>query len=399
MKKDIVIKVEGLSKQYSIGKRDSYLTLRDKLMELPNKIFKREKKPTFWALKDVSFEVKRGEVLGVIGRNGAGKSTLLKILARITEPTTGKITMRGRVASMLEVGTGFNPELTGRENIYLNGSILGMSHKEIDTKFTEITDFAGIGKFLDTPVKHYSSGMYVRLAFAVAAHLDSDILLVDEVLAVGDAEFQKKCLGKMSDLSQSGKTVIFVSHNIAIIKSLCTNSIILDSGKSNTQGTIDQQYRKYISAISQKYTKKASIGDSLILNNISINPSSFSYSQKAIIKFEIVSKKQVTISDLALVISNPIQRVALLDFRTKGLSILHKKEKISIICDVQRLPLVEGDYHITIYTKYNSIECHLHNILHFKILASDNAHETMQYPAATRGVAIPEYVFSMNKDR
>ena len=239
MKKDIVIKVEGLSKQYSIGKRDSYLTLRDKLMELPNKIFKREKKPTFWALKDVSFEVKRGEVLGVIGRNGAGKSTLLKILARITEPTTGKITMRGRVASMLEVGTGFNPELTGRENIYLNGSILGMSHKEIDTKFTEITDFAGIGKFLDTPVKHYSSGMYVRLAFAVAAHLDSDILLVDEVLAVGDAEFQKKCLGKMSDLANCGRTVIFVSHNVESVRKLCNKVIILELSTIKYSGPVN----------------------------------------------------------------------------------------------------------------------------------------------------------------
>jgi ABC-type polysaccharide/polyol phosphate transport system, ATPase component len=220
---DIAIKVEKISKRYEIGQKSNFLTLRDKIMELPRRIFQGPKKTKeFWALKNVSFEVKRGEVVGIIGRNGAGKSTLLKILARITEPTSGKVTMYGRVASMLEVGTGFNPELTGRENIYLNGAIIGMKKDEIEAKFNDIVEFSGVDKFLDTPVKHYSSGMYVRLAFAVAAHLDADILLVDEVLAVGDAEFQKKCLGKMSDLASSGKTVIFVSHNVESVRRLCS---------------------------------------------------------------------------------------------------------------------------------------------------------------------------------
>jgi len=228
---DIAIKVENISKKYQIGENKTYPTLRDKLMELPNRLFKGPKKnKEFWALKDVSFEVKKGEVVGIIGRNGAGKSTMLKILARITEPTSGKITMYGRVASMLEVGTGFNPELTGRENIYLNGSIIGMKKTEIEQRFNDIVAFSGVDKFLDTPVKHYSSGMYVRLAFAVSAHLDADILLVDEVLAVGDAEFQKKCLGKMSDIADSGRTIIFVSHNINAIRKICNKILLVSEG-------------------------------------------------------------------------------------------------------------------------------------------------------------------------
>lgn len=244
---DIAIKVENVSKRYVIGEKASYLTLRDKLMELPLRLFKGPKRTKeFWALKDVSFEVKKGEVVGIIGRNGAGKSTMLKILARITEPTSGRITMHGRVASMLEVGTGFNPELTGRENIYLNGAIIGMQKKEIEAKFKDIVEFSGVDKFLDTPVKHYSSGMYVRLAFAVAAHLDADILLVDEVLAVGDAEFQKKCLGKMSDLAGGGKTVIFVSHNIAAINSLSSKIVYLDNGNIITAGNSHEVIKKYL---------------------------------------------------------------------------------------------------------------------------------------------------------
>lgn len=247
MTNDIAIKVENISKKYQIGENKTYPTLRDKLMELPNRLFKGPKKnKEFWALKDVSFEVKKGEVVGIIGRNGAGKSTMLKILARITEPTSGKITMYGRVASMLEVGTGFNPELTGRENIYLNGAIIGMKKVEIEQKFSDIVAFSGVEKFLDTPVKHYSSGMYVRLAFAVSAHLDADILLVDEVLAVGDAEFQKKCLGKMSDLAKSGRTVIFVSHNLAVLNAVCSNAILLSSGTLSHYGSIKKISDEYL---------------------------------------------------------------------------------------------------------------------------------------------------------
>jgi lipopolysaccharide transport system ATP-binding protein len=200
----------------------------------------------FWALKGIDFEVKQGDVVGVIGRNGAGKSTLLKVLSRITEPTTGRVRIRGRVASLLEVGTGFHPELTGRENIYLNGAILGMARAEIRRKFDEIVAFAEVEKFLDTPVKRYSSGMYVRLAFGVAAHLEPEILVVDEVLAVGDAEFQKKCLGKMRDVSRGGRTVLFVSHNMAAVKSLTTRSILLRGGELIFDGTTDAAIHRYL---------------------------------------------------------------------------------------------------------------------------------------------------------
>ena len=243
-----IISVEGLGKSYLVGHqssgREQYTALRDVLgrtakdfgrkawdMARGRQIIQGDDVEEFWALKDVSFDVNEGEVLGVIGRNGAGKSTLLKVLSRITEPTQGKVTLRGRVASLLEVGTGFHPELSGRENIFLNGAILGMTRTEIKNKFDEIVDFAGVEKFLDTPVKRYSSGMYVRLAFAVAAHLEPEILIVDEVLAVGDAEFQKKCLGKMQDVARGGRTVLFVSHNMAAIEKLCDRCVSLKAGK------------------------------------------------------------------------------------------------------------------------------------------------------------------------
>jgi lipopolysaccharide transport system ATP-binding protein len=250
---ETAIKVEGLGKRYRIGAQQrAYRTLREKLNETAMAPFRamksltngngngngngHAKAETFWALKEISFEVRPGEVVGVIGRNGAGKSTLLKILSRITEPTEGYADITGRIASLLEVGTGFHPELSGRENIFLNGSILGMKRVEIRRKFDEMVAFAEIEKFIDTPVKHYSSGMYVRLAFAVAAHLDPEILLVDEVLAVGDAAFQKKCLGKMGDVAREGRTVLFVSHNMSAISSLCKRALLIRSGRLSEDG-------------------------------------------------------------------------------------------------------------------------------------------------------------------
>jgi len=241
---NIAITVENLSKKYVIGELERYYTIRDSLthilnypLRLLNKNEIKEQEIEFiWALKDISFEVQHGDIVGIIGRNGAGKSTLLKILSRITSPTKGVVKLNGRVGSLLEVGTGFHPELTGRENIFLNGSILGMSKKEIERKFDEIVDFAEIEKFLDTPVKRYSSGMYVRLAFAVAAHMEPEILIVDEVLAVGDIQFQKKCLGKMDDVSKEGRTVLLVSHNMGVISSLCHNTFLLDKGELIAEG-------------------------------------------------------------------------------------------------------------------------------------------------------------------
>ena len=223
------------------------MALRDKLAHPIRSFFNSQKDDDFWALTDVNFSVERGETVGIIGKNGAGKSTLLKILSQITPPTTGIVTLRGRVGSLLEVGTGFHPELTGRENIYLNGAILGMRKKEIKDKMDEIIEFSGVEKFIDTPVKRYSSGMYVRLAFAVAAHLEPDILIVDEVLAVGDIEFQKKCLGKMQDITRKdGRTVFFVSHNIEAIKSLCKKSILLDGGKVIKYGLTEDVANYYL---------------------------------------------------------------------------------------------------------------------------------------------------------
>ncbi len=242
---DVAIRVDGLGKRYTLGgPRERYGTLRDQIgragASLRGLLRRRQRadaRPPFWALKDVSFEVKRGEAVGIIGRNGAGKSTLLKILSRITEPTEGGADLYGRVGSLLEVGTGFHPELTGRENIYLNGAILGMRRAEIVRQFDAIVAFAEVEKFVDTPVKHYSSGMYTRLAFAVAAHLEPDILIVDEVLAVGDAEFQKKCLGKMEEVAGRGRTVLFVSHNMTAVLKLCARAVILKDGRKVFDGT------------------------------------------------------------------------------------------------------------------------------------------------------------------
>ncbi|GAB2497040.1 ABC transporter ATP-binding protein [Algoriphagus taiwanensis] len=256
---NLVIKVENLSKRYRLGLKEKQAeTLTGQIINLIKSPWENLKKlrelnrfglvdeTVFWALKDVSFEVKEGEVLGIIGKNGAGKSTLLKILSQITEPTSGKIEIHGRVASLLEVGTGFHPELSGRENIYMNGTILGMTRKEIDSKLEQIIDFSGVEKFIDTPVKFYSSGMKVRLGFSVAAHLDPEVLIIDEVLAVGDYEFQKKCLGKMKSVSGSGRTVLFVSHNLEAVSSLCTRSILLEDGKNIFQGNSQAVVQRYL---------------------------------------------------------------------------------------------------------------------------------------------------------
>jgi lipopolysaccharide transport system ATP-binding protein len=256
MTSEIAIRAKNLGKQYRIGQCKQYKTLRDTIAAAAKAPFCRIKdslssnnrnqdQSYFWALKDVSFEIEQGEVVGIIGRNGSGKSTLLKILSRITTPTEGTAEIHGRVGSLLEVGTGFHPELTGRENIYLSGSILGMRKREIDDKFDEIVKFSEIEKFLDTPVKRYSSGMYVRLAFAVAAHLDPEILMVDEVLAVGDAAFQKKCLGKMGNIAKEGRTVLFVSHNMAAVKHLCNRCIMIEKGKISAYGETDEVVGQY----------------------------------------------------------------------------------------------------------------------------------------------------------
>ncbi|MDY0016725.1 MAG: ABC transporter ATP-binding protein [Candidatus Delongbacteria bacterium] len=312
---DTVIKIENLSKKYIIGHETGapYLTFRDlladsfkKLNPLSRKDKEISSKEEFWALKDINLEIKQGEKIGIIGRNGAGKSTLLKILSRITEPTTGSVKIKGRVASLLEVGTGFHPELTGRENIFLNGAILGMRREEIKRKFDEIVDFSGVEKFLDTPVKRYSSGMYVRLAFAVAAHLEPEILLIDEVLAVGDAEFQKKCLGKMDDVAKQGRTIVFVSHNMGAIRQLCERGVLLEKGEMKFEDEISTMINMYEKNVStqiekdiSKILRKGDLGqDVLIKQAFALNKKGditckYHYNEDMFFEICIVSKEKV----------------------------------------------------------------------------------------------------------
>ncbi|MBT32172.1 MAG: hypothetical protein CMO01_21130 [Thalassobius sp.] len=358
---DIAIKVDGLSKLYKIGTQKSG-SFRESFSSLftsnNNKEQNDDAQKDFWALNDVSFEIKKGEAVGIIGRNGAGKSTLLKVLSRITEPTKGRIEINGRVASLLEVGTGFHPELTGRENIFLNGTILGMSRREVKAKFDEIVDFSGVEKFIDTPVKHYSSGMYVRLAFAVAAHLEPEILIIDEVLAVGDAEFQKKCLGKMEDVSKNqGRTVLFVSHNMGAVQNLCKQVIVLSKGKLNYSG-------KTINGINQYLKSK---------NSNSLDLLKFRLKEADKLKFrftnyEIESEEGFKIDSVLTGMSFIIRthyeaiteieeliiRIQIVDSKGNIVSTLNNfhslypfknlKRKSSVACKILKNPLMEGIY-------------------------------------------------------
>jgi lipopolysaccharide transport system ATP-binding protein len=322
-----IIEIKNIGKKYNIThQRGGYIALRDVLMNVikspfsflktkARQVIGFEKKEEFWALKDVNFAVQKGETIGIIGSNGAGKSTLLKILSQITPPTEGEIVMHGKVASLLEVGTGFHPELTGRENIFLNGAILGMKKKEIAKKFDEIVEFAGIEKFLDTPVKYYSSGMYVRLAFSVAAHMEPDILLVDEVLAVGDADFQKKCLGKMGEVTtKDGRTILFISHNMSAIKTLCKRTILLEKGRVVMIGETDDVVAHYLSSsqTDQKATYKFARQDSAAsINNLSIFDeegsarSELSIGENFYIKTEFTCKTKIDNAVLAILFYSP----------------------------------------------------------------------------------------------
>jgi len=313
-----IIKVENLSKKYILKHqaKEKYVALRDVITDKARSLMtsKAQLEPAFeefWALKNVSFEINKGERIGIIGRNGAGKSTLLKIFSRITEPTEGRVTINGRVSSLLEVGTGFHPELTGRENIFLNGSILGMGNREIQAKFDEIVAFAEVEKFLDTPVKRYSSGMYVRLAFAVAAHLEPDILIVDEVLAVGDAAFQKKCLGKMEDVSKGGRTVLFVSHNMAAISALCNKVIVLSNGTLQEIGNTDKVINSYLHAGKKSQgvnrddspssaNAKLKIRSTKVLNNDSVTVSELNNESRGFIEIEFEILQQGRGYDVAI---------------------------------------------------------------------------------------------------
>lgn len=361
---DTAVRVENLGKKYEIG-HQVQSDLRTSMMSKIKRLIAptTNAKEDFWALKDVSFEIKKGEAVGIIGRNGAGKSTLLKILSRITDPTTGRFEINGRVSSLLEVGTGFHPELSGRENIYLNGTILGMKRKEIKAKFDEIVDFSGVEKFIDTPVKHYSSGMKVRLAFSVAAHLEPEILIVDEVLAVGDAEFQKKCLGKMDEVSKNeGRTVLFVSHNMSAVQNLCNKGILLHSGAISFIGNSEDAVIHYLSnfenSILKSFWKKQINEVSKPLEIIEVNNvlngeqpnlklrivckfASNTHHQPSFMAFDVLSEEDIPI----------FQTIP-----TEERIIQFDKEVQTITSIIELPPLIPGSYRLSVWVGPNYYE-------------------------------------------
>ncbi len=395
-----LIRVEGIGKRYKIGlrqrKTDSFREAVVEALRSPFRRLQRLRHPsaggedTFWALKDINFEVRQGEVVGIIGRNGAGKSTLLKILSRITEPTVGRVTIHGRVGSLLEVGTGFHPELTGRENVYLNGAILGMHRGEIESKFDEIVEFSGVERFLDTPVKRYSSGMRVRLGFAVAAHLDPEILIVDEVLAVGDVQFQKKCLGKMQNVASSGRTVLFVSHNMAAIRNLCSRAILLRTGEIGTEGETAEVVSEYLTSLDP-------VGDSGLYDD---NPER---SGSGDVRFtdvdisgeseagggEIVAGRDATITfDYENRVGAPDARVFFTIFNRDGVAVTHcdpaidgpgripLAERGAVACRFRRLPLIPGRYRVAACIEVDGVVTDLlPNIICFDVTS------TVYYPS------------------
>ena len=365
------IRVKGVSKEYRLGELRSYKTIRESLIgafSLPGQRHKSgngndvANSDKIWALKDISFDVEAGEVVGIIGHNGAGKTTLLKILSRITEPTAGEVELFGRVSSLLEVGTGFHPELTGRENIFLNGSILGMRRREIAAKFDEIVDFSGVERFLDTPVKRYSTGMQVRLAFAVAAHLEPEILLVDEVLAVGDAEFQRKCLGKMGDIASGGRTILFVSHNMAAVENLCSRGLLLEKGQVTENDQIDNVIGQYISGKSAfsgqvdasnhpnrvKGAKKI-IRSFRTLNSCGKDISQIGLGEEVTFVLHLSSSELIPSVVAGIHIYNWIgQRVTTLHTSYQTKSTINLKGNVYLFCTIQNFNLAVGPYNIVV---------------------------------------------------
>ena len=356
---DVAIRCENISKRYRLGTQEKYKALRDVIANAVSAPFRRNGSATedshIWALDDISFEVKHGQVIGVIGHNGGGKSTLLKILSRITKPTRGYAEIDGRVGALLEVGTGFHAELTGRENIYLNGAILGMAKAEIDRKFDEIVAFAEVEKFIDTPVKRYSSGMYVRLAFGVAAHLETEVLLVDEILAVGDAQFQRKCFAKMSEIGKHGRTILFVSHNMASIRSICEEAIILDRGRLVAKGEVNEAVDRYLA-------QAGSEDDEVVeTNSFTVNSVQIKSNHSPVIKtFDPVEVKvsfvpKAEVADAGLYVSiltTDLRRLTGLDFKDFATA---PPLKAGEVCElgfaVESLPLLPGVYQLEVHLK------------------------------------------------
>jgi lipopolysaccharide transport system ATP-binding protein len=415
---NIAISADGLGKQYRIGQKPGrYRTFRESVSKSFFSPFRRagklllgqlsgasELNETFWALKDISFFIERGEVVGIIGRNGAGKSTLLKILSRITEPTAGTAEIHGRVGSLLEVGTGFHMELTGRENIYLNGAILGMRRAEIEHKFDEIVAFAEVDKFIDTPVKHYSSGMYLRLAFAVAAHLETDILLVDEVLAVGDAQFQQKCLGKMGEFSKKGRTVLFVSHNMGAIQSLCPTAILLDNGVIKDIGESTKVISNYLHESSKQpsyidlsqHQNRIQGGTNNIkyIRYLDINNAErtlFSTNEHVVFEVSISSNDVIRNPHLGIGVDNSRgQRIFTLQTRAQNIDFPSFQGERRIRCTLQLPFITPGKYFIKLAfgTAGNDIDV-INDISGFEVIAGD-LYDSGKLPTHNQGII---YVF------
>ncbi len=399
-----VISVQNLSKKYIIGhqKQESYTTLRDSIANGARRLADRLTHPftveesdftheEFWALKDVSFDIQQGDRVGIIGGNGAGKSTLLKVLSRITEPTTGQVKIKGRVASLLEVGTGFHPELTGRENIYLNGAILGMSKVEIKSKFDEIVAFAEIERFLDTPVKRYSSGMYVRLAFAVAAHLEPEILIVDEVLAVGDAQFQKKCMGKMESVGNEGRTILFVSHNMGAINTLCNKGILLQKGQVMTNGAVEKvlvQYmqrsvsgtgHQYVNIEAIKPDSKAVVLSACVLDSHDKPSPSIFVDQNFFVRLEWRLNIHVPFLRVGIEIMDSTGVIVLSSMDTDITDLHGKPREPGLFNEVVRIPsfiLMPGNYTIKAFAGIPGIEriMEVENLMEFEVVDNHTHH-------------------------
>jgi lipopolysaccharide transport system ATP-binding protein len=398
-----IISVRGIGKEYQLGATLQHDTLRDQITHGVRSLFGGGKRPekaknSFWALKDVSFDLNAGEAIGIIGRNGAGKSTLLKVLSQITEPTEGEIRVRGRLASLLEVGTGFHPELSGRENIFMNGVILGMTKAEITKKFDEIVAFAEVEKFLDTPVKRYSSGMYVRLAFAVAAHLEPEILVVDEVLAVGDAAFQNKCLGKMEDVAKKGgRTVLFVSHNMAAVQALCGRIIHMKQGRKVGDGDVNEQVNAYLGEIKQPTTgagaESVPLGKVITLNQLDFTPNPVTSGKDLKFSVELGSNRKTNLSELAVLIYSVFgARIAILDLRRPdGQMSIDPDHPYRISGTIKDLPLVEGDYRIGLFLNCAEYYGDYHDLASLTVSAAIRENALPPYPAHYRGALELDY--------
>jgi len=398
MATDKVIVIENLSKRYLLSHQPRSGTLRDTLAQGASGLWQSLKRgrigpdtrEEFWALKDFSLTVKRGDVVGVIGRNGAGKSTLLKLLSRITAPTTGRITLQGRIASLLEVGTGFHPDLTGRENIFMNGSILGMRRAEIRAKFDQIVEFAGIERFLDTPLRRYSSGMSVRLAFAVSAHLDPELLLLDEVLAVGDADFQRKCLGKMNEVAKNeGRTILFVSHNLASVAQLCNRVVVLQGGRLLCDADTTTGIAKYMEGVNAHSlsTQAREHGEALSLENPGASATSVECFQSITLSLRLRAKVRTSLIEFCILVHNcQGQRVALVDLRSEqGTRILQQGESLDVEVQLQQLSLVPGTYSAGVFIRSDHhMQDHL-GMYSFEIMPTSSSGGLVGYGAEYMG--------------